>query len=89
MWATAGTGFCGGGGGASAVATAAGDLRAILFYAGLAWGTGALLVLPPDAGPDGGFLAKLQLTDGVYRARVGSGHGYVAGTTPLLQVSNQ
>ena len=36
-----------------------------------------------------GFLAKLQLTDGVYRARVGSGHGYVAGTTPLLQVSNQ
>jgi stage II sporulation protein D len=38
---------------------------------------------------DGSFLAKLQLTDGVYRARVGSGHGYVAGTTPLLQVSNQ
>jgi hypothetical protein len=38
---------------------------------------------------DGGFLAKLQLTDGVYRARVGSGRGYVAGTTPLLQVSNQ
>ena len=38
---------------------------------------------------DGGFSTKLQLTDGVYRARVGSGHGYVAGTTPLLQVSNQ
>jgi stage II sporulation protein D len=38
---------------------------------------------------DGGFSAKLQLTDGVYRARVGSGRGYVAGMTPLLQVSNQ
>jgi hypothetical protein len=38
---------------------------------------------------DGTFLAKLQLIDGVYRAWVGSGHGYVAGTTPLLQVSNQ
>jgi SpoIID/LytB domain protein len=38
---------------------------------------------------DGSFGAKLQLTDGVYRARVGSGHGFVAGTTPLLQVSNQ
>jgi stage II sporulation protein D len=38
---------------------------------------------------NGSFLAKLQLTDGVYRALVGSGHGYVAGMTPLLQVSNQ
>jgi stage II sporulation protein D len=38
---------------------------------------------------DGTFLAKLQLTDGVYRARVGSGHGFVAGVTPVLQVSNQ
>jgi stage II sporulation protein D len=38
---------------------------------------------------NGSFLAKLQLTDGVYRARVGSGHGYVAGMTPPLQVSNQ
>jgi stage II sporulation protein D len=38
---------------------------------------------------DGSFLAKLQLTDGVYRATVGSGHGYVAGATPALQVSNQ
>jgi len=38
---------------------------------------------------DGTFLAKLQLTDGVYRARVGSGHGFVAGTTPVLQVSNR
>ncbi|HSC73823.1 MAG TPA: SpoIID/LytB domain-containing protein [Gaiellaceae bacterium] len=38
---------------------------------------------------NGAFLAKLQLSDGVYRARVGSGRGYVAGMTPLLQVSNQ
>src|SRR5919204_148861 len=38
---------------------------------------------------DGTFLAKLQLTDGVYRARVGSGHGFVAGVTPVLQVSNR
>jgi stage II sporulation protein D len=38
---------------------------------------------------DGTFLAKLQLIDGVYRARIGSGRGYVAGTTPALQVSNQ
>jgi stage II sporulation protein D len=38
---------------------------------------------------DGTFLARLQLTDGVYRARVGSGHGYVAGFTPVLQVANQ
>jgi hypothetical protein len=35
----------------------------------------------------GNFLAKLQLTSGVYRARVASGHGYVAGTSPVLQVS--
>ncbi|MFL5944096.1 MAG: SpoIID/LytB domain-containing protein [Gaiellaceae bacterium] len=38
---------------------------------------------------DGTFLAKLQLVDGVYRARVGSGRGYVAGVTPVLQVANQ
>jgi len=36
---------------------------------------------------DGTFLAKLQLTTGVYRARVASGHGFVAGTSPTLQVS--
>jgi hypothetical protein len=30
---------------------AAKELRAILFLAGLAWGTGAFLVLAPDAGP--------------------------------------
>jgi stage II sporulation protein D len=52
---------------------------------GPGWVTAAQAVVASD----GSFLAKLQLTDGVYRARVGSGHGYVAGTTPLLQVSNQ
>jgi stage II sporulation protein D len=62
---------------------------------------GATVVIQRQQGPgwttaaqatvasDGTFLAKLQLTDGVYRARVGSGHGFVAGTTPVLQVSNQ
>jgi hypothetical protein len=36
---------------------------------------------------NGDFLAKLQLTTGVYRARVSSGHGYVVGFSPVLQVS--
>jgi stage II sporulation protein D len=36
---------------------------------------------------DGSFLAKLQLTTGVYRAFVGSGNGFVAGPSPVLQVS--
>src|SRR6266508_3964091 len=52
-------------------------------------GTGWVTAAEATVAADGTFLAKLQLTDGVYRARVGSGHGYVAGTTPLLQVSNQ
>jgi SpoIID/LytB domain protein len=52
-------------------------------------GPGWLTATQATVAADGSFLAKLQLTDGVYRARVGSGHGYVAGTTPLLQVSNQ
>jgi stage II sporulation protein D len=36
---------------------------------------------------NGDFLAKLQLTAGVYRARVSSGHGFVVGFSPVLQVS--
>jgi hypothetical protein len=52
---------------------------------GPGWVTAAQSTLTSD----GRFLAKLQLIDGVYRARLGSGHGYVAGTTPPLQVSNQ
>jgi stage II sporulation protein D len=52
-------------------------------------GPGWITVAQATVAADGTFLAKLQLTDGVYRARVGSGHGFVAGTTPVLQVSNQ
>jgi hypothetical protein len=29
----------------------------------------------------------LQLTAGVYRARISSGHGFVVGFSPVLQVS--
>ena len=35
----------------------------------------------------GNFAAPLQLTGGVYRARVSPGRGFVAGTSPVLQVS--
>jgi len=52
-------------------------------------GSGWATATQATVAADGSFLAKLQLTDGVYRARVGSGRGYVAGMTPLLQVSNQ
>src|SRR5207249_2218890 len=52
-------------------------------------GPGWMTAAQATVAADGTFLAKLQLTDGVYRARVGSGHGFVAGTTPVLQVSNQ
>jgi hypothetical protein len=46
----------------------------------------------PSVGPasieaNGDFLAKLQLTTGVYRARVSSGNGFVVGFSPVLQVS--
>ena len=50
---------------------------------GAAWPTVGQAVV--DA--NGDFLAKLQLTTGVYRARVSSGHGYVVGFSPVLQVS--
>ena len=36
---------------------------------------------------NGDFLANLQLTTGIYRARVNSGHGFVVGFSPVLQVS--
>lgn len=52
-------------------------------------GPGWITAAETTVAQDGSFLAKLQLVDGVYRARVGSGHGYVAGTTPVLQVANQ
>ncbi len=50
---------------------------------GTAWPTVGQAVV--DASGD--FLAKLQLTPGVYRARVSSGHGFVIGFSPVLQVS--
>jgi stage II sporulation protein D len=50
-------------------------------------GSGWATVAQAAVDDDGDFLAKLQLTTGVYRARVGSGHGFVAGTSPVLQVS--
>jgi stage II sporulation protein D len=37
---------------------------------------------------NGDFLAKLQLTTGVYRVRVSSGHGCVVGFSPVLQVTS-
>ena len=52
-------------------------------------GPGWVTAAATTVAADGSFLAKLQLVDGVYRGRVGSGRGYVAGTTPVLQVSNQ
>jgi hypothetical protein len=52
-------------------------------------GSGWVTAAQATVAADGTFAAKLQLVDGVYRARVGSGRGYVAGTTPPLQVSNQ
>jgi stage II sporulation protein D len=36
---------------------------------------------------NGDFIAKLQLTTGVYRVRVSSGHGFVVGFSPVLQVT--
>jgi stage II sporulation protein D len=50
---------------------------------GTAWPT----VAKTTVGADGDFLAKLPLTTGVYRARVASGHGFVVGFSPVLQVT--
>ena len=51
---------------------------------GAAWPT----VAETTVGADGDFLAALQLTTGVYRARVNSGHGFVVGFSPVVQVTN-
>jgi stage II sporulation protein D len=51
-------------------------------------GAGWASVAQTSVEADGTFLAKLQLTTGVYRARVGSGRGFVAGWTPVLQVTS-
>jgi len=50
---------------------------------GAAWPT----VAETTVGADGDFLAAMQLTSGVYRARVNSGHGFVVGFSPVVQVT--
>jgi stage II sporulation protein D len=50
---------------------------------GTAWPT----VAETTVGADGDFVAKLSLATGVYRARVASGHGFVVGFSPVLQVT--
>jgi hypothetical protein len=65
-------------------ASLAGTTVLIQKQSGAAWPT----VAQTTIGADGDFLAKLQLTTGVYRARVSSGHGFVVGFSPVLQVSS-
>jgi stage II sporulation protein D len=50
-------------------------------------GAGWATIARTSVDAEGNFLAKLQLTTGVYRAWVSSGRGFVAGTSPVLQVS--
>ena len=50
-------------------------------------GTRWITLTRASADSAGRFLARLQLTTGVYRAFIGSGHGFVAGPSPVLQVS--
>jgi hypothetical protein len=51
-------------------------------------GPGWSTVAQTTVDPEGNFVVRLQLTTGVYRARVSSGRGFVAGTSPVLQVSS-
>ena len=64
-------------------ATLAGTTVLIQKQQGAAWPT----VGEATVGTNGDFLAKLQLTTGVYRVRVSSGHGFVVGFSPVLQVT--
>jgi hypothetical protein len=64
-------------------ASLAGTTVLIQKQQGSAWPTVGQATLEAN----GDFLAKLQLTTGVYRARVSSGHGFVVGFSPVLQVS--
>ena len=50
---------------------------------GAAWPT----VAQTTVAADGDFVAALQLTTGIYRARVNSGHGFVVGFSPVVQVT--
>ena len=64
-------------------ASLAGTTVLIQKQQGAAWPT----VAQTTVGADGDFLAALQLTTGVYRARVNSGHGFVVGFSPVVQVT--
>jgi stage II sporulation protein D len=64
-------------------ASLAGTIILIQKQQGSAWP----IVARATVDANGDFLAKLQLTTGVYRARVSSGHGFVVGFSPILQVS--
>jgi len=50
---------------------------------GAAWPT----VAQTTVAANGDFDAALQLTTGIYRARVNSGHGFVVGFSPVVQVT--
>jgi stage II sporulation protein D len=64
-------------------ASLAGTTVLIQKQQGVAWPT----VGQATVEANGDFLVKLQLTTGVYRARVSSGRGFVVGFSPVLQVS--
>ena len=64
-------------------ASLAGTTVLIQKQQGAAWPT----VVQATVDANGDFLAKLQLTTGVYRVRVSSGHGFVVGFSPVLQVT--
>jgi hypothetical protein len=64
-------------------ASLAGTTVLIQRQQGAAWPT----VGQATVAANGDFLANLQLTTGVYRARVNSGHGFVVGFSPVLQVT--
>ena len=64
-------------------ASLAGTTVLIQKQQGAAWPT----VGEASVATNGDFLAKLQLTTGVYRVRVSSGHGFVVGFSPVLQVT--
>jgi stage II sporulation protein D len=64
-------------------ASLAGTTVLIQKQQGAAWPT----VGEATVAANGDFLAKLQLTTGVYRVRVSSGHGFVVGFSPVLQVT--
>jgi SpoIID/LytB domain protein len=61
-----------------------GSTALIQRQSGMAWTT----VARATVADDGSFTAPLRLVDGTYRARVSPGHGFVTGTSAILQVSS-